>query len=301
MASCRGAGVSGRNRVVYVWTEETSDISGSRHGTARKKRGSGSTRPKQQIIIMHGTTPKRNHSMSEDTSGHASPTVSGGGGAIVAMCGGAPQAAAEPEAVGGRPVRRRTQVLTFEGRKREGPRTPALHLALVRPPPRVSWEAHRRNRRGARPSCPTAATGFAWRRPAAGPNDAVVQVGGCAARARRVEETALLLPRHTSRFRQPRLHNGFRRPSPHPEPAQVGCPLRRRREVTPPPGFVQGCAAARRHHRAVRPGGRPPPCTPGHGGRAGRPSASLVAAARLPAGFAGAADKGEVKRRRTRT
>uniref|UniRef100_A0A0E0N1X1 Uncharacterized protein n=1 Tax=Oryza rufipogon TaxID=4529 RepID=A0A0E0N1X1_ORYRU len=186
-----------------------------------------------------------------------------------------------------------------------GPRTPALHLALVRPPPRVSWEAHRRNRRGARPSCPTAATGFAWRRPAAGPNDAVVQVGGCAARARRVEETALLLPRHTSRFRQPRLHDGFRRPSPHPEPVQVGCPLRRRREVTPPPGFVQGCAAARRHHRAVKaapaPGARPPPCTPGHGGRAGRPSASPVAAARLPAGFAGAADKGEVKRRRTRT
>ncbi|EEC69474.1 hypothetical protein OsI_38674 [Oryza sativa Indica Group] len=44
-------------------------------------------------------------------------------------------------------------------------------------------------------------------------------------------------------------------------------------------GPGSGCAAARLHHRAVRPGGRPPPCAPGHGERAGRPGASPVAAA----------------------
>ncbi|BAT17380.1 Os12g0516400, partial [Oryza sativa Japonica Group] len=104
----------------------------------------------------------------------------------------------------------------------------------------VSWEARRCDRRGTRLPCPAAATGGAWRRPAAGPDGAVVQAGSRAARARRVEEAALLLPRHTSRFRRPQLHDGFQRPSPHPEPAPVGRPLRRRREVTPPPGFVQG-------------------------------------------------------------
>ncbi|BAF18290.1 Os05g0571800, partial [Oryza sativa Japonica Group] len=120
-----------------------------------------------------------------------------------------------------------------------GQRTPALHLALVRPPPRASWEVRRRDRRCARPPCPFAVTGGTWRRPAAGPDGAVVQAGGRTARAQPVEEAALLLPRRTSRFRRPRLHNGFQRPSPHPEPALVSRPLHRRREVTPSPSFVQ--------------------------------------------------------------
>uniref|UniRef100_A0A0E0PRH9 Uncharacterized protein n=1 Tax=Oryza rufipogon TaxID=4529 RepID=A0A0E0PRH9_ORYRU len=65
--------------------------------------------------------------------------------------------------------------------------------------------------------------------------------------------------------------------------------------------LVRGCAAARLHHRAVRPSSRPPPRGPGCGGRAGRPSASPVAATRLPAGSRRRPDKGEVKRRHTQT
>nr|BAC10831.1 hypothetical protein [Oryza sativa Japonica Group]BAD30952.1 hypothetical protein [Oryza sativa Japonica Group] len=42
----------------------------------------------------------------------------------------------------------------------------------------------------------------------------------------------------------------------------------------PPPHAGLGLWAARLHHRSVRPGGWPPPCAPGRGGRAGRPGAS---------------------------
>uniref|UniRef100_A0A0E0P9V1 Uncharacterized protein n=1 Tax=Oryza rufipogon TaxID=4529 RepID=A0A0E0P9V1_ORYRU len=88
-------------------------------------------------------------------------------------------------------------------RSSPNPRPPAQPrfaspVALVRlggAPPRVGRHQHRRrNRRGARPPCPAAATGGAWRRPAAGPDGAVVQAGGRAARGN------TLRPRRTSNF-----------------------------------------------------------------------------------------------------
>nr|CAJ86227.1 H0402C08.3 [Oryza sativa] len=55
-------------------------------------------------------------------------------------------------------------------------------------------QRRRRDRRGARPPCPAAATGGAWRRPAGRADGALMQAGRATSRARRVEEAAVLRP-----------------------------------------------------------------------------------------------------------
>ncbi|EEE61088.1 hypothetical protein OsJ_14980 [Oryza sativa Japonica Group] len=101
-------------------------------------------------------------------------------------------------------------------RSSPNPRPPAQPrfaspVALVRlggAPPRVGRHQHRRrNRRGARPPCPAAATGGAWRRPAAKTDGALMQAGEAPARAQRVEEAAVLLPAVGNTLRPRRTSN----------------------------------------------------------------------------------------------
>ncbi|BAT03986.1 Os08g0165901, partial [Oryza sativa Japonica Group] len=68
-------------------------------------------------------------------------------------------------------------------------------------------QCRRRDRRGARPPCPAAATGGAWRRLAGRTDGALMQAGGAPARARRVEEAAVLLPAVGNTLRPRRTSN----------------------------------------------------------------------------------------------